>query len=156
MQIRKSGTSENPRTSILNLGSSERQASWLRSRLRHFMCSQNICAFGGRRAQTCIFNRSSDLYVVKMGSGYSPCSTGQQKTKAISWSLFGHFYGKFIEIICWKAPSNYSASFWTYRFSILWLEKPQTSICMISGFLGLVGTLIYKFLYAKILRTYNL
>ena len=44
-----------------------------------------------------------------------------------------------------KTPDNYSVSLWINNFSILLLENPQTSVFMISGFLGLVGTLIYEF-----------
>ena len=50
-----------------------------------------------------------------------------------------------MEKIGLQAPGNYSASFWINNFSILLLENPQTSIFMISGFVGLVGTLIYGY-----------
>ena len=73
------------------------------------------------------------------------------------WAFVGSFYGKIMEIIGSKAPGNYSASFWINNFSILLLENLQTSIFMISGFLGLVGALIYGFNIPKyiILVIYN-
>ena len=46
--------------------------------------------------------------------------------------------------------------FWTNHFPILLRENPKTSIFMISGFLGPVGTLIYGFEYTKIPNTYNI
>ena len=67
------------------------------------------------------------------------------------------FYGKFMEKMGLKAPGNYSASFWISNFSILLLENHQTSIFMISGFLGLVGTLTSGFNMPRysIPMTYN-
>ena len=59
--------------------------------------------------------------------------------------IFGPFYCQFMEKIGLQAPGNYSASLWTNNLSILLLENPQTSVFMISGFLGLVGTLTYGF-----------
>ena len=59
------------------------------------------------------------------------------------WVFLGRLDGKFMEKMGLQAPGNYSASFWIKNFSILLLETLQTSIFMISGFLGLVGTLIY-------------
>ena len=47
----------------------------------------------------------------------------------------GSSYGRFMEIIGFKAPGNYSASIRSNRFSILSLEKPKPTIFMISGFL---------------------
>ena len=61
------------------------------------------------------------------------------------WVFLGSFYGQFMEKIGLQAPGNYSASLWTNNLSILLLENPQTSVFMISGFLGLVGTLTYGF-----------
>ena len=61
------------------------------------------------------------------------------------WLFLGRFYSKFMEKMGLQAPGNCSASFWINNFSILLLDNPQTSIFMIYGFLGLVGTLIYGF-----------
>ena len=61
------------------------------------------------------------------------------------WSFSGNLYGRFMEKIGLKAPGNYSASSWTNNFSILLLENPQSPIFMISGFLALAGTLVYRF-----------
>ena len=63
------------------------------------------------------------------------------------------FHGKCMEMICLKAPGNYSASVWTYNFSICLCERSKPNISMISGFLRPVGTLIYGFEYAKSLWT---
>ena len=49
-------------------------------------------------------------------------------------AILQRFYGKLIEKICFKAPGNYSASFWSYDFSICLWENPETLISMISGF----------------------
>ena len=52
--------------------------------------------------------------------------------------LLGHGYCIFLEIIGLKAPGNYSASIWSYNFSICLWENPKTLISMISGVLGRV------------------
>ena len=57
-----------------------------------------------------------------------------------------------MEQIGLKAPGNHSASCWINNLSILLLENLQTSIFMISGFGGLVGTLIYGLKYTKLLQ----
>ena len=48
--------------------------------------------------------------------------------------LLGNLYGTFLEIIGLKAPGNYSASIWSYSFSICLWERLKTFISMISGF----------------------
>ena len=65
--------------------------------------------------------------------------------------LLGDLYCKLLEIICLKARGNYSGPVWSNSFSIVLLESPQTSILMISGFLGLVGSLISGFNVPKYL-----
>ena len=71
--------------------------------------------------------------------------------------IVGNFYGKLMEKVCLKAPGSYASSFWTGHFLVLLLENPQTSLLVISGFGGLVGTLIYGFDIPKysILILYN-
>ena len=64
--------------------------------------------------------------------------------------LLGNVYCEFIKILCLKAPRNYSASFGTDNFSILFLERPKRSIFMIYGFPDPVGSLIYGSKYAKL------
>ncbi len=54
----------------------------------------------------------------------------------------GHCYGN-IKIIGLKAPGNYSGQFWYNKLSVVLLERQNTPNSMISGFLGLVETLIY-------------
>ena len=44
-----------------------------------------------------------------------------------------------------KAPGNYSDQFWSNKNSVLLLGRQKTPNSMISGFLGLVETLIYGF-----------
>ena len=48
--------------------------------------------------------------------------------------LLKHLYGKFTEKIGLKAPGNYSASFWSYNFSLCSWERPKNLISMIPGF----------------------
>ena len=45
----------------------------------------------------------------------------------------GHLYGTCMEIISLKAPGNYSASFWSYHFSICLWENLKLLISMISA-----------------------
>ena len=50
-------------------------------------------------------------------------------------AFVGHLYCEFMEKICLKAPSNYSASFWISSCSISLFENPHPPIIsMISGF----------------------
>ena len=53
--------------------------------------------------------------------------------------------------ICLKAPGNYSASIWSYNFSICLCERPKPNIFINSGFLKHVGPLSYGFEYTKVL-----
>ena len=48
--------------------------------------------------------------------------------------LLGHFYGKFMEKMCLKAPEYYSAPILIYAFSACLWGRPKTFISMISGF----------------------
>ena len=50
--------------------------------------------------------------------------------------FLGHFDGKYVWIICLKAPGNYSASTWYHKISICLWEKLNLLISMISGFLN--------------------
>ena len=47
----------------------------------------------------------------------------------------GHAYVNLMENISLKAPRDFSASFWSYNFSILLCERPKPNIFMISGVL---------------------
>ena len=48
--------------------------------------------------------------------------------------LVSSFCGNYYKIHNRKAPYNYSASIWTYNFSICLCETPKPNISMISGF----------------------
>ena len=50
-----------------------------------------------------------------------------------------------------KAPGDYSDQFWSNKFTILSLEKPEPNIFMISGFSGPLATRIYGFNMPKYL-----
>ena len=47
--------------------------------------------------------------------------------------IMGNFHGQMMEIICFKAPGNYSAPFWSNRFSICQWENTKSFISMFSG-----------------------
>ena len=54
-----------------------------------------------------------------------------------------------MEKISLKAPGNYSGPFWSNNFSILLSVKAETSIFVISGFLGPDETLIYGIIFQQ-------
>ena len=66
--------------------------------------------------------------------GKHRASIGQQYL-GDSLYLLGNCYGEFMEKIGLKDPGYYSASFWSYNFSILLCERPKSKMSMISGFL---------------------
>ena len=61
-----------------------------------------------------------------------------------------------MEITGLKALWNYSASVWTYNFSICLCDRPKPNISTITGFLRPVGTLIYWFEYTSSLYNISL
>ena len=63
------------------------------------------------------------------------CRHGVYWQKRRCGKCLRHFYCNCMEIIIGKAPGNYSASFWAYKFSICLCERPKPNISMISGFL---------------------
>ena len=63
--------------------------------------------------------------------------------------LLGHAYCKMMEKIGLKAPGSYYAPFWSYNFLICLCERLKLNIFMISGFLRLVGNLMYGFEYTN-------
>ena len=49
------------------------------------------------------------------------------------WHCLGHAYGKYVEVICLKAPGNYSHQFWSNNVSVLLYEGPKPPTSIISG-----------------------
>ena len=47
-----------------------------------------------------------------------------------------YFYGTYVQIICLKAPGNYSDQLWSNKILVLLGEGPTPNIFMISGFLS--------------------
>ena len=126
-----------------NCTSSATPALWITS-LRMRSCSNGYCSISSSRNLWQLFVQRWN-HVVDL---FSQVDLGvrelEWKFKFKCFGAFsGPFYGKLMEKIGLKTPRNYSASFWTSNFSFLLLENLQTSLFMLSGFLGLVGTRIY-------------
>ena len=54
--------------------------------------------------------------------------------KSFFWPFVKHAHGICLEKIGLKALGNYSASYWSYNFSICLWERPKLPMSMISGF----------------------
>ena len=58
------------------------------------------------------------------------------KKSATFGHFVGYFDGKYVWIIGFKVPGNYSYQFWFDKISVLLCEGPKPSMSMISGFLN--------------------
>ena len=71
------------------------------------------------------------------------------------WKRLGNLYGNFIKNIGSKAPGNYSASFWSNKFSVLLCDGPKLQNSMISGFSNPKGRLFLDFNIPKNFKEYK-
>ena len=109
--------------------------------------SNTLCKSG--LFANCLRNFAARSSARKLRTTHRSNTIGKNGANTFKWfvGFVRLFLWQIIEKICLKAPGNYSASFWSYYFSICLCERPKLHISMNSGFFTPVGTLIYGFEY---------